>query len=313
MTPPCAQRRKLLVALPATLLLPTRARSMAGGDAIAIDEPPVVEMVEVTGGRLEVQFAPGFDAALRARALTWVRRSAGAVAGYFGRFPVPEAELLVTPVAGAGVRGGTAYGEPTLLIRIRLGRATTEPNLLADWVLVHEMIHLAIPRVPRSQHWLHEGIATYVEGIARAQAGLLSAEQVWREWVRGMPQGLPQAGDRGLDHTPTWGRTYWGGALFCLLGDVRIRRQSELRFGLQHALRGVLSAGGHYGVAWPVMRILEAADAAVAQTTLVDLYASMRDRPSPVDLEGLWRELGVSGAAFQEGAPLAAIRRAILS
>ena len=56
-----------------------------------------------------------------------------------------------------------------------------------------------------------KGLATYVESIARAQAGELGVEQVWAGFVKGMPNGLPQSGDRGLDHTHTWGRTYWGG------------------------------------------------------------------------------------------------------
>ena len=50
--------------------------------------------------------------------------------------------------------------------------------------------------------------------------------------------------DRGLDRTRTWGRTYWGGALFCLMADVEIRKQTGNRVGLQDALRTILSAGG---------------------------------------------------------------------
>ena len=41
--------------------------------------------------------------------------------------------------------------------------------------------------------------------------------------------GLPEPGDEGLDYTHTWGRTYWGGATFCLLADVRIRRETHNR------------------------------------------------------------------------------------
>jgi agmatine/peptidylarginine deiminase len=67
---------------------------------------------------------------------------------------------------------------------------------------------------------------------------------MWLDLVRDMPQGLPQVGDRGLDYTHTWGRTYWGGALFCLLADVEIRRQTNNGKGLEHALRGILDAGG---------------------------------------------------------------------
>lgn len=284
----------------------------AGRAAGQVEADPVVESLALPDARLELQFAPGFDPALRAEARTWIERSAMAVSGYFGRFPVAAAEILAIPFEGGGVRSGhTSHGETGLLVRVRLGRRTTPAQLLADWIMVHEMIHLAIPRVPRSQNWLHEGIATYVEGVARARAGLLPPAEVWREWRRAMPQGQPQAGDRGLDHTPTWGRTYWGGALFCLLADVRARERSGLRAGLQQALQGVLAAGGSYAVAWPVGRVLAAADAALGQSTLAELYAQMKDDPYPVDLPALWRALGVADTRLLEDAPLAALRRSI--
>ena len=90
----------------------------------------------------------------------------------------------------------------------------------------------------RTHHWIEEGISVYVEPIARVQAGQLSAERMWSDVVRDMPQGEPEPDDRGLDHTHTWGRTYWGGAMFCLVADVRIRQQTGNRKGLQDALRG---------------------------------------------------------------------------
>ncbi len=287
------------------------------GAAAAAEGAPVVEPLKVAGARLELQFAPGFDAALRDEARDWVRRSALAVAGYFGRFPVPRAELLILPVDGAGVRGGTAYAEPELYLRLRVGRDTQRAQFLDDWILVHEMVHLAIPRVPRAQNWLHEGLATYVEGVARVRAGLTAPEQLWRELVRGLPHGQPLAGDRGLDHTPTWGRTYWGGAAFCLLADLQMRQRSAQRVGLQQALQGVLAAGGHYGVPWTVPRLLATADAAIGQTTLTELHGLMKDCPAPVDLDALWQDLGVAlpangRAVLRDDAPLAAARRAIL-
>ena len=277
------------------------------------ESAPVIEVIELPGARIELQLPAGFSASLQAQTLAWVRRSAEAVTGYFGRFPVPRVELLVMSFDGAGVRGGTTYADPSLFVRVALGAETSRAQFLSDWVMVHEMTHLAIPRVPRSQNWLHEGIATYVEGVARSRAGLLPAAEVWGEWSRGMVHGLPQDGDRGLDHTPTWGRTYWGGALFCLLGDVKIRQRSARRLGLQQALQGVLAAGGSYQVAWPVARILAAADAAVGQTTLTELYGQMKDTPVPTDLPALWRDLGVGPGGLNDDAPLAAERRAILA
>ncbi|MFM9914260.1 MAG: hypothetical protein ACKVOX_00520 [Rhizobacter sp.] len=306
-------RRRLLVTL-----LPAAWPVISGGAPLAargadLRGEPAVESISVIRSRLELRFAPGFGPSLQAAARNWVRNSADAVARYFGRFPVPRVELLLVPEDGSGVRGGVTYGEPSLLIRIRLGRDTTEAQFIDDWVLVHEMVHLAVPRIPRSQNWLHEGVATYVESVARGRVGLVPPVTVWRQWVSDMPQGQPKAGDAGLDHTPTWGRTYWGGAMFCLLADVELLKRSSQRLGLQHALQGVLAAGGNYGESWSVERILSTADAAVGQTSLTDLYHRMKDSSEPVDLDGLWRSLGVAGGTLDDDAPMAKVRRAILS
>lgn len=302
-------RRNWLLGLTRAMLLTLPQRLVAQTD----DAQPVMQTLTVGGGQLDLQFAPGFDARLRTEAIAWTRRSADAVVGYFGRFPVARVQLLMAPTEGSGVRGGVTYGEPELLVRVRVGRDTTRAQFLDDWIMVHEMIHLAIPRIPRSQNWLHEGLATYVESVARGRAGLVAPATVWREWAKAMPQGQPQAGDAGLDHTPTWGRTYWGGAMFCLFADVQMLTRSARRAGLQQALQGVLAAGGDYGVSWPVDRILATADAAVGQTTLTELYQRLKDSPEPAALDALWRDLGVAGNSLNDNAPLAAVRRAILS
>ncbi len=302
-------RRDLLLALGAAGLAPSSLRAAAA----AASAQPVIETLAIGGAQIEVQFAPGFDPPLRTEALAWVQHSAEAVAVYFGRFPVQQVDLLLLPIDGGGIRGGVAYAEPSMLIRVRVGRQTTRAQFLDDWILVHEMVHLAVPRIPDAQNWLHEGIATYVESVARSHAGLVAPATVWHEWSRAMPQGQPQPGDAGLDHTPTWGRTYWGGAIFCLLADVQLLTRSDRRVGLRQALQGVLAAGGNYNVAWPVERVLSAADRAVGQTTLMTLYRGMKDSPEPAALAALWRDLGVNGNSLSDEAPLAAVRRAILS
>ena len=63
-----------------------------------------------------------------------------------------------------------------------VGRDATADELAADWVLVHEMVHLALPELGRSHNWLAEGLAVYVEGIARAQFGNRDIGDVWAEY-----------------------------------------------------------------------------------------------------------------------------------
>ena len=247
--------------------------------------------------------------------LVWVRRAASIVSGYYGTFPTRSMSLEVTIGDGDRVTSGRTYGTPQPHTEVHLGRHVSAARLSQDWILVHEMIHLAAPELADAQDWLAEGLATYVEGIARVQAGNMSAAELWAEYLANMPRGLPQAGDRGLDHTHTWARTYWGGALFCLLADVRIHELTGNRAALQDALRAIQRVAGGMAVRWPVERVLAIGDAATGTTVLRDLYADMKDRPVQPDLAQLWRELGIQAdgdtVRLDETARLAGVRRAI--
>jgi hypothetical protein len=247
----------------------------------------------------------------------WVQLAAESVTTYYGRFPVPQVLIRITPFEGKGVRDGRTFADRGGRITIRVGTDTSLSELASDWTLTHEMVHLAFPSVEEKHHWIEEGIATYVEPIARVRAGYLTAEQMWLELVRDMPQGQPQAGDRGLDHTHTWARTYWGGALFCLLADVEIRRQTINAKGLECALRGILDAGGDIRSEWNLENVLRAGDRAVGVSVLQRLYAKMKDKPVSVDLAALWAQLGVqsdgTNVRFDDNGSLAAIRRAMTS
>ena len=124
-----------------------------------------------------------------------------------------------------------------------------------------------------------------------------------------------EAGDQGLDNTDTWGRKYWGGAIFCLLADIEIRKQSNNKKGLPDAFRAINKAGGTVDVDWPMQRAFEVGDKATDGTALMDLWKKMGPKPVDVDLADLWKQLGVKreGAVvtFDAKAPLAAIRAAI--
>ena len=167
---------------------------------------------------------------------SWVRAAAESVAAYYGRYPLPHVSVHVRPFSGRGIKNGRTFGSNGGTIMIRVGNETTSREFQSDWVMTHEMVHLAFPSVTVQHHWIEEGIATYVEPIVRVRAGHLDASRMWADLIRDIPQGLPEAGDQGLDNTHTWGRTYWGGALFCLLADVEIHRQTKNRKGLEDAL-----------------------------------------------------------------------------
>jgi hypothetical protein len=271
--------------------------------------------LEVGEASIDVSFdSDQFDID-RAALFDWVMQSARAATAYFGRFPVTHAQVRLLRSPGARVSNGVSFGEPGARCRITVGQHVTQADLDDDWVLTHEMIHFGFPSVKERHHWIEEGIATYVEPIARALVGRLTAERVWREMVDRMPQGLPAPGDQGLDNTHTWGRTYWGGAMFCLLADIEIRKQTGNAQGLRDALRAINRAGGTIEADWPLDRVIEVGDKSTNGKVVVELYSQMASKPVSVDLLDLWKQLGVvradHGVTFDNRAALASIRASI--
>ena len=267
------------------------------------------------GGRIDVFVSGEGGAVTQEDLIGWVSAASKSVSSYFGRYPVPHVEVRITTTEGRGVSHGRTFGLPTR-ITASIGRDTTVADLKRDWIMTHEMVHLAFPSVPERHHWIEEGTATYVEPIARVQAGILSPSQMWSDLIRDLPQGLPGPGDQGLDRTHTWGRTYWGGALFCFLADVQIHQKTQNQKGFESALRGILAAGGNISEDWPLERALRAGDEASGTRVLEDLYKEMADKPVTVDLPNLWRELGIQRSpdgdvSFVDDAPLASVRKSI--
>ncbi len=273
------------------------------------------QTLSVGGGTIDVTLPDSATDFSRQDLLTWVRRAADAVTTYYGRFPVSHLTLKISADDREGVHHGTTYPDRGGLIVISVGRHMTKADFDTDWMLTHEMIHLALPSMPHRQHWIEEGISVYVEPVARVQAGELDVKEMWFETLRDMHQGEPENGDQGLDNTHTWGRTYWGGAMFCLVADVRIREATHNQKGLQDALRAILEHSSGITDDWPIERALEIGDHATGTTVLMDLYREMRDKPDPVDLDTLWKKLGVrmegKSVVFDDKAPDAEIREAI--
>lgn len=278
------------------------------------DEPAPAAAVEIGGARFTVIYdgrAPVPEASIE----DWIRRSATLIAEYYsGDFPVPDLEITITPSRRSGVGFGQHWDGKWL--RITVGEGTTPQDFEHDWVMVHEMLHACFPDLERRHRWMQEGLSTYLEPIARARGGNVSDAWVWSKWVRMMHNGRPGFGDRGLDRTHTWGRVYWGGALFWLMVDLEIRQQSKGAAGLEHALRGIVAAGGNGRVTWSTDKVIELGDAATKTTALRDVYTRMADAPGDVELDALWARLGVlpqedGTVEFNDDAPLAAVRQAM--
>ena len=272
--------------------------------------------IDVGGERIEIATLPGDLDLSDAAADAWIAGSARLVHDYYGRPPVPSALVILVPTSGRGIGYGRTLGNGGASVILPLGEHSTAEELGRGWELTHELLHTAFPLLDREHAWLSEGLATYVEPLLRARRGMIPPEEALSHLYRRMPFGLPTPGGPGLDGSTSWGRVYWGGAIFCLLADVAIRERTAGKKSLDDALRAFVAAGGHVGARWPVSRVVTVADAATGVPVFAELYASLGQHGGAVDLAATWKNLGVLpdglSVRFDESAPRAWIRRALV-
>jgi hypothetical protein len=79
--------------------------------------------------------------------MNWIRKSGCAVTEYYGSFPVPKVMVKVVPVPGGEgvVFGRTAMNGEIPQITVAISEFVTESSLRDDWIMTHEMVHLAFP------------------------------------------------------------------------------------------------------------------------------------------------------------------------
>ncbi|MDX2205777.1 MAG: hypothetical protein NW223_23705 [Hyphomicrobiaceae bacterium] len=246
----------------------------------------------------------------------WVLRSARATASFFGRFPAKDVAIALQPGRGRDIMEGEATYDPKPRIRLVLGREMTRERLKRDSTLVHEMAHLGFPDMDDAHLWLHEGLATYVEYVARAQAREIKPAEMWARLALIAQQGLPAENERqGLERTRDEDRRYYGGALFWLVADVEIRKRTGNGRGVQDAIRAIFNAGGTLAIDTTPEEVMKQGDRAVGVPVLSELFPTWRKTAVSPDLDSLWQSLGIepngSRTRLVNSAPLADVRRAI--
>lgn len=223
--------------------------------------------------------------------LDWTETTAKTISSYFGGFPVRNLDLYISFGPGNNLHGRT-YGSPRPAIYLQIGNRVSARKMREHWILAHEMAHLAFPNVS-GHRWLEEGMATYLEPIIRARAGLLDKDKYWSDLAWGLPQGQARSQDRGLAYDSSWGRTYWGGALFWFIVDLDLRVRSGNRISVQRVFRGILSRGGNIRSHWSLSDIIRTGDRSTGYDTMNSQAQDFVYSPGRVDLKYLWQQLGV--------------------
>src|SRR5260370_28273127 len=84
----------------------------------------------------------------------WVKSAAECVTMYYGRFPVPQVLIRITPFEGRGVRNGMTFGDRGGGRTIRVGAATFSCGPASGWVLAHRHGPPGFSSVGVKEQWI---------------------------------------------------------------------------------------------------------------------------------------------------------------
>ena len=221
----------------------------------------------------------------------WIDRAVRTVASVGGRFPKDRLHFVVTPVdspAAPVAFGMVRRGGGASILLLPSSHATAGP-LERDWVAIHELSHLWMPRVYLDDRWLAEGIATYLQEVLRARCGLQTSTRAWRRLREGFERGRNSGTGRRLadesrdmHRTGAYQRVYWAGAAFALEADVQLRKRSGGEQSLLTAIDGAQAAWGDEPgpvAGSQVLRSLDAATGTGFFVALGEAYAEASQFP----------------------------------
>lgn len=268
---------------------------------------------------LEAAVFAGQLAVNRAGLERWLRAAVRAVDTFGDGFPVEYLHVAVLPsgpgwrpVAFGLVRRG---GGPSVMLLVH--DEIPEAALVRDWTAVHELSHLAMPRMYEEDRWISEGLATYFQEVLRARGGLISEEDAWAAIASGFERGRAVGTGRTLwreardvMRTGAFRRIYWAGAAWALEADLLLRERGRTLDGLLAESRPRWSRRD----VWHGRELLAECDAVLGEPLLLPLAERYGAQTAFEGFDELLRSIGVGfdhDLVLAEDAPRAALRRTI--
>ena len=264
---------------------------------------------------LTLAVPPGATQIADEQLAAWVSAVAESNRRFWARSPTQGGLVVLIPSPRGGVPFGRVLSLGGAVVTVLVGEQASPRDLYDDWVLVHELLHLGSPLMRDTGAWLNEGIATFYEPVLRTRAGWKSEDEVWREWISSMPRGMPAITGIGLENAGRGG-IYWGGALFVLMAEMESLQATGGKIGFSDCLRTVLAEGADVTVKWPTMKLLDRCDALLGKRVIAPLAEQHIEKGSAMDLDRMWRRLGVSmegnDVRYDDDAELAWLRPLII-
>jgi hypothetical protein len=301
--------------------------SPQSGTAIAVFGSFQQSIEHVAGADLRVVMLDTRDKIDLQPLIPWVRATAENVAATYGRFPNPNASILLIPSGGQAWGSDSAVsfgrlvrdGGETIELMINQNRPIGE--FYKEWTPTHEFSHLMLPYVDQEQRWISEGFAQYYQNVLLARAKQQSVEHAWQKIYDGLERGRESAPGMSPNDAATGSmrntrmKVYWSGASIALMADVELRLRSNGKESLDTVLGRLQQCCLPSASSWSGKELFGKLDQLLEQPLFLDLYRQYADADDFPDARPLLARLGVSlrdgQIAIDPTAELSDIRDAI--
>ncbi len=257
----------------------------------------------------------------------WVRGTAENIALTYGRFPNPNANVVLIPVRNFGWDSDAAvpYGQVVRdggeTIELMINPRRPVADFYKEWTPTHEFSHLLLPYLDRKQRWISEGFAQYYQNVLLARAGQYIEEDAWQRIYAGLERGRESAPGlspndaAGARERNTRMKVYWSGASLALMADVELRRRSSGAESLDLVLDRFQRCCLPSARSWSGVELFEKFDTLLEEPLFMNLYRQYADAADFPDARPILVQLGIEIRDGQfhlnDNAELAFIREAI--
>jgi len=252
-------------------------------------------VVRVADEDMRIVSLPSSSNPIGAEVIAWTQQTAENIALAYGRFPNPQARVLLFPVTNSRDQSAVPFGRVVRdggeTIELLVDPRRSEESFLGDWTATHEFSHLMLPYVSRDQRWVSEGFAQYYQNVLLARAGHYTQQQAWQNLRDGLDRGresVPglspnQATDGGERNSRM--KIYWSGAAVALMADIELRRRSQGAESLDLVLDRLQACCLPSRRIWSGRDLFEKLDALIDEPLFVELYERHADAPGFPDFE----------------------------
>lgn len=285
--------------------------------------------VTLLAANLTVEVRQPVDEEKTKEIVSWVHATADTIKLAYGRFPNPDAKVIVIP-SRENAWGGDS---PVIFGRVtRRGGETIElfvdpdrpiEDFYTDWTATHEFSHLMLPLLSQRYRWISEGFATYYQNVFMARAGRYTPELAWQRLTEGLERGRESRPELSPNDAAAAGirqarmKVYWSGAAIALLADVELRTRSNGEESLDQVLGQLQECCLPSKRRWSGPQLFEKLDSFLDTPAFMPLYREYANADGFPEFEALLDELGVirseNGVVLDDQADLAALCRAILA